>query len=217
MQAFFMQHELFRVGGAHRLQTSRGWVLYSAWDVSLQIDALQTVRVILNKSTKTEKSEVDALVSGASNSNGKIRPSLKFVPLPHIRWIRVSKFLVDFWKLAYAPCPVALLPLGLIWAISRIIHMSDPFACATRLIHMSNMSRCSMRHIEHLIRIYPWHMTHSYVWQASCICGTSHSYVWQNNCCHVWVICVACLMPRMHTISRLLKIIGLFCRIQSLL
>jgi len=76
MQAFFMQHELFRVGGAHRLQTSRGWVLYSAWDVSLQIDALQTVRVILNKSTKTEKSEVDALVSGASNSNGKIRPSL---------------------------------------------------------------------------------------------------------------------------------------------
>jgi len=107
-----------------------------------------------------------------------------------------------------------------VWIISHSF-IYDAFICVTWLIHM-----CYMTHS------YVWHDAFTMLWcvSQSFTCVTWHIHVCDMTPSHVWHdifiratwLIHACGMIHslcygVATISRLLKIIGLFCRISSLL
>jgi len=125
-----------------------------------------------------------------------------------------------------------------------LIHMCDRTHCfvgATWLNHMCDMTKSSVRHTHSYVRqdsfvgaawlthlicarllVHLCNMTHSYVWHDSFVratwlihtCDVTPSYVRQDSFVGAARFCIN--MYGVATISRLRKIIGLFCRLLSI-
>jgi len=111
------------------------------------------------------------------------------------------------------------MPHAYVWhdsfiCVTWLIHMCDMTHSYGwhRLIHMCNMTDLSVRH-DSLIRVtwlvYMCNLTDLCVWHDSFICNFSYmrhgSIIWRSRLIHTCDYGVA-------TISRLLQIIGLFCK-----
>ena len=107
--------------------------------------------------------------------------------------------------------------------VTWLVHTwHDSFMCVTWLIHM-----CDVAHTHVTWLMYTWHdsricdMTHTYVIFGPCVRDMAHSYVpwlmhrWHGAFIWKWLIHTwhGAYVYGLATMSRLLKIIGLFCRI----
>jgi len=125
--------------------------------------------------------------------------------------------------------------------VTRLIHMCDmthshmwhdSFTCLTWQIHMCDLTHrrplkvswptlarwswlktmSRLREMRDLTRSYVWHDSFVCVTWLVGMCDLTRWYVW-----HTLLVCVTRHTYGVATISRLLKVIGLFCRISSLL